>query len=202
MPDAGQGATSPREPGWLHRLLIRGPRRLLEILLHPLRRRIARRRLREAGPVRRVVFVCMGNICRSPFAARYLERELASDRGGGIRIESAGFIRPGRPSPPEAIRTAARFGVDLTGHTSRLVEETDPCAGRSLVFVMSTGQRERLQRAHPECAGSVLVLGDLDPGPIRRRTVMDPIERSEEVYSRVYGRIARCVEEVAAHAPS
>ena len=63
-------------------------------------------------------------------------------------------------------------------------------------MVLSQAQRKRFRselRAHVP----VLVLGDLDPHAISTREVLDPIERNEEYFSAVYGRIERCAGRLA-----
>ena len=76
-------------------------------LLHARRRREARTRLaaRRRGSV---LVICHGNICRSPFAAALLSRELAPY---GVPVASAGFIGAGRPAPPEALAAARAGGL-------------------------------------------------------------------------------------------
>src|SRR2546427_199033 len=73
-------------------------------VLHPLRRRRALALLRRHAPVRSVLVVCHGNMCRSPFAAGLLRPWLS---GRGVRVDSAGFLGPGGRSPPEAVADLA-----------------------------------------------------------------------------------------------
>lgn len=62
-----------------------------------------------------------------------------------------------------------------------------------VVLVMSPRQRRQLrEEAHGEYGGVCLVLGDLDPEPIDRRTIVDPFDAPEEVFEAVYERIDRC----------
>ena len=76
---------------------------------------------------RRVLFVCMGNICRSP-AAEGLLRRLVVERGleEAIEIDSAGTIAYHQGEPPDARMraAAARRGCRLEG-ASRPVEAED-----------------------------------------------------------------------------
>jgi low molecular weight protein-tyrosine phosphatase len=61
-----------------------------------------------------VVFVCTGNRFRSPLAAALLESAVPD---GALRASSRGTLRLGRVAAmPEAVRLAARFGVDLSSH--------------------------------------------------------------------------------------
>lgn len=73
-----------------------------------------------------VLFVCLGNICRSPMAEGAL-RELAQQQGFACHIDSAGTasFHLGSPPDPRAVATAARHGVDITGQAARQIERDD-----------------------------------------------------------------------------
>jgi protein-tyrosine-phosphatase len=67
----------------------------------------------------KVLFVCAGNICRSPFAEG-LARRLATERGLDVEFSSAGEIAlDGDRCPPDAVAVAKEFGVDLSSHRAR-----------------------------------------------------------------------------------
>jgi protein-tyrosine-phosphatase len=67
----------------------------------------------------RILFVCRGNTCRSPFAEG-LARRLAAERGLDVEFASAGEkARDGDPCPPDAVAVAAEYGVDLSAHRAR-----------------------------------------------------------------------------------
>lgn len=72
----------------------------------------------------KILFVCMGNICRSP-TAEAVFRKLAADSGlsGQLEIESAGThgFHVGRPPDARAIEQAGRRGYDLSMLRSREV---------------------------------------------------------------------------------
>ena len=75
-----------------------------------------------------VLFVCTGNICRSP-TAEGVFRHMARERGvlERLRIDSAGTIdyHVGEPPDPRAIEHAARRGYDLSMLSARQVAGTD-----------------------------------------------------------------------------
>jgi protein-tyrosine phosphatase len=77
---------------------------------------------------RRVLFVCMGNICRSP-TAEGVFRKLVAERAPDldIEIDSAGThgYHEGAPPDPRARRAAERRGVDLASLRARRVVATD-----------------------------------------------------------------------------
>ncbi|MHA1567503.1 MAG: low molecular weight protein-tyrosine-phosphatase [Alphaproteobacteria bacterium] len=76
----------------------------------------------------KILFVCTGNICRSPTAEVVL-RELArrADKGPPIHVESAGTheYHIGEPADGRAIATAQDHGFDLTEHRARSVSAQD-----------------------------------------------------------------------------
>ena len=67
-----------------------------------------------------VLFVCLGNICRSPMAEGAF-RAAAANAGLNIRTDSAGTAsyHIGNPPDPRAIETARQFGVDISGARGR-----------------------------------------------------------------------------------
>lgn len=73
-----------------------------------------------------VLFVCLGNICRSPLAEAAL-RKAAQEAGLEIEIDSAGTgnWHSGEEPDSRAIATAARHGVDITGYRARQVRVAD-----------------------------------------------------------------------------
>ncbi len=174
------------------RSLARDARRAPDRLLHARRREATLARLRRGPTPRRILFICHGNIFRSPFAERLAAAWLPPVLRGRIDISSAGFVGPGRPPPPEAIEAALLWGIDLAAHRSRrLTMEEASRAG--LVVVVEPRQRRSVRRLGCP-ARNVVVLGDLDPEPIVSREIIDPYGRPPVVLLESYRRIVRCVD--------
>lgn len=75
--------------------------------------------------MKKVLFVCTGNTCRSPMAA-VIFNSLAEERGLDWRAESAGVAAVGdRPASPNAIAAVAEIGLDLHTHTTRFLPMVD-----------------------------------------------------------------------------
>jgi len=69
---------------------------------------------------RRILILCYGNICRSPFVERYLQK-LFQNRL--IQVKSSGFYNiPARPSPTAFIHIAKEAGIDLSDHRSSVID--------------------------------------------------------------------------------
>lgn len=153
--------------------------------------------MRALGQVERVLFVCHGNIYRSPYAEAAFVSHLLPPMRERVVAVSAGFVGPGRPAPTESVELARRQGLDLTAHRSQLltpalVKESD------LVVVMSANQEEEICRRFSYPRRRVLVLGDLDPDPIETRDVADPWNQPVEVLVASAARVTRCTRELVA----
>ena len=172
--------------------LLRTLRYAPERLLHPWRHRLARGRMIEAGATETVLVMCYGNICRSPYAAAKLRRLLRERGDQAVRVDSAGFVGPHRESPPEAMDEASARGLDLRRHRSRVISaESAQRAG--LIVVMEPGQAREVHRRFGIPVERLLVLGDLDPEPIRTRVILDPVLKPRAVFAECYDRIDRCL---------
>lgn len=171
--------------------VLRTLRHAPDRLLHPRRHSAATQGIRACPAPAGVLFVCYGNVCRSPYAEHRFRRALEALGRRELRIGSAGFYGPDRPSPPELCELAAARGVDLRGHRSRLVTPA-LLHEHGLIVAMDPGQVVRLRRLD-RTGALILLLGDLDPEPIDTRAIPDPWGQSREVYSRVLDRLDRTV---------
>jgi protein-tyrosine-phosphatase len=71
--------------------------------------------------MKRVLFVCYGNTCRSPMAAAYANHSLPD-----VQAESAGTFAAGAPANPLAVALMReRFNIDLRHHVSRDLDGLD-----------------------------------------------------------------------------
>ncbi len=74
-----------------------------------------------------VLFVCLGNICRSPMAEGVLRVELAQRGIVGVRVDSAGTgnWHIGNPPDPRAVAAAAERGIDISSQRARQFTPSD-----------------------------------------------------------------------------
>lgn len=140
----------------------------------------------ELAAARHVLFVCKGNLCRSPFA----ERVASLHARPGVQVSSAGYWRQtGRSCPPQALVAARRHGVDLNGHRSRLVLEDD-VAWADVVLVFDGENRRALNELFPAHASKVRSVGDLVG---RGADVADPWGAGYDTFERTYELIAEAL---------
>lgn len=144
---------------------------VIEATLHP-RRRDWRSLVRDASSV---IFVCHGNIIRSPLAAAALARDTAS-REKPLRITSAGLAaRAGEPADPRAIDSAAALGLGLESHRARPLDATD-VAGAGVIFVMDHLNLGRMLGRFPAAVGKTFLLaGCRTDGRVVLTEIHDPV---------------------------
>jgi protein-tyrosine phosphatase len=156
---------------------------------------MARRLAKRVGTPQSLLFVCLGNICRSPYAARAIIRELPSSWSNLMRVDSAGFIGPNRTSPQYAAEVASEHGVDLSDHRSQLLN-TRMIDSTDLIVVMEPWQRRDVQRLSNRRGAPVLVLGDLRPTAGDHRSIVDPFDGKRELFERSYDDVDACLEQL------
>lgn len=135
-------------------------------------------RLAAAGGPGKIVFVCYGNICRSPLAAKLAEHRLS-----GVAIDSGGFHQHvGRSSPEKMLRIGKSFGIDLSGHRSERVTR-DLLQNADLVVAMDLENLECLRRDFPEVWDRTTLLGFFGNPPML--AIADPYLSDETLTTQI-----------------
>nr|WP_221236620.1 low molecular weight protein-tyrosine-phosphatase [Novosphingobium taihuense] len=135
------------------------------------------------------MFVCLGNICRSPLAEAALRRR-AVEAGVAMTIDSAGTgdWHVGRPPDPRAQETAMRHGLDISSYRARQVTEAD-FHKFGHVFALDQQNLKDLRRIEPSRhIAEVRLLMDLVPG--RKGTaVIDPYYGDEDDFEQAWADV-------------
>jgi protein-tyrosine-phosphatase len=87
------------------------------------------------------------------------------------------------------------MGLNLDPHRSRLVT-SEMTAWAELSVVMDSRQARILRSEFGGVPERIAILGDLDPVVPDRRTIPDPLDRSEAFFRQTYERIDRCLIEL------
>lgn len=143
------------------------------------------------APVRRVLIVCKGNICRSPLAESYMKMRL-TEQNRSVEVSSAGLeTSPGKAAHPLARLVAQRDGVSLNGHTTTPLKR-ELVAKADIVLVMEARHLEALARTYPEAAGKVVSLGRFNGNG--RTEIFDPFGGTLKDFEACYGTIRECCD--------
>lgn len=142
----------------------------------------------EWSAVRRLVFVCRGNICRSPYAC-------ARARALGVPSVSFGLDAvDGVLADPMASRNAGLRGVDLSAHRSAQFDSSR-IAGGDLVIVFEPRQFAEVRRRSAGRSPAISLLG-IFTRPVRPH-IQDPHGRSDRYFQQCFSVIDANVADIA-----
>ena len=141
----------------------------------------------DAGPIRSILYVCRGNIIRSPMAASLMRRCLADLGRNGVVVSSAGlYAGRGLPADPRARAVARSFGFSLDDHRARRL--TAGMVGQAdLIVALDSLIEAELRGRHPR-AGRKITRLLTQPGdrPARPIDIPDPYDGDEEDIRRCF----------------
>ena len=140
----------------------------------------------------RILFVCLGNICRSPTAEGVTRALIAdSELDGDVQVESAGTgsWHVGDPPDPRSVAAAAERGVDLEGEARQVGPED--FERFDLLVAMDRSNRDELLSLAPDedAREKVRLLRELGEGV--DEDVPDPYYGGEEGFAEVVEIIER-----------
>jgi protein-tyrosine phosphatase len=128
-----------------------------------------------------LLFVCLGNICRSPMAAGIARKMFPEE----VNVESAGIAPYGGSAAPEAIEVMKNgFDVDLRGHRSRGVTEFALDAF-DVIIAMDAHVYAHLKNNY-----------QVDSGKLIRWEIGDPFLRDLEAFRECARDIDGCMNEI------
>ena len=128
------------------------------------------------------LFICLGNICRSPFAEGLFEKLAAKEKLGALQTQSAGLIAlPGNPATHMAQQVAKEYAVDLTEHKAQPVSQ-DLVNWSDLIMVMEKSHQDSLFAQFPEAADKTRLIRHYARYGSKNRGITDPYGLDYEAY--------------------
>ena len=160
-------------------------------------------RTRQVGPPQsyRVLFVCMGNICRSPMAEGVFKHHVKqAGLDGSIATDSAGThdYHIGEPPDPRAQRAASRRGYDLSALRGRQVSRGDFGEFDYLLAMDETNLRTLERLCPSQHAHKLKLFMEFSTGPALRE-VPDPYYGGEQGFERVLDMVEQAAQELLDH---
>ena len=141
--------------------------------------------------VQSVLFVCHGNIIRSPFAAESLKALFKSSGQKNVAVISAGLsARCGRRADSRALAVSKEFGVSLDEHVAQPLTE-QLVADSDVIFVMDYFNKARLLTRYPDACHKAFLLGAYLP---RHAEIEDPYHGHMSDVRKCYQVVNVCLQ--------
>ncbi len=134
----------------------------------------------------RILFVCLGNICRSPLAEGIL-RHVSGDFRVDVDSAGTGGWHIGDPPDRRSIAVARSHGIDITGQRGRKIERRD-FEAFDLILAMDRSNLANLRALAPPAEGHKLHLF-LEYTLGAARDVPDPYYEGPEGFETVYNML-------------
>ena len=128
-----------------------------------------------------ILFVCTGNVCRSPMAEGILRH--ATQSRGDYRVLSAGLgAIEGQPPSPYAVQAVRELGIDISSQRSRALTP-DMVQQADYIFGMTHSHIDTVNLLYPQAAEKTFLLREFDETlDFFEKDISDPIGGSYEVY--------------------
>jgi protein-tyrosine phosphatase len=146
--------------------------------------------------MRSILYVCTGNVFRSPVAEQMTRRLLGDS---GVKVESAGILEyKGGPLSRKVVRLAKSYGVDLSLHKPRQVS-AEMVDAADLILVFDRKQVGELVKMFPKARGKTQTIktyavwsDDKDMEDLWGK----PVEAFERSLKDINGLCERCVRRI------
>jgi len=129
-----------------------------------------------------ILFICTGNVCRSPMAEALFRRALHGR--GEVRVFSAGLgAVDGQPPTPHSVTAMKEIGIDISNQRSRALT-ADLVRQADYIFGMTHGHVDTIALLYPPAAEKTFLLREFDETlePFEK-DIADPIGSPHEIYT-------------------
>ncbi|GMM68918.1 hypothetical protein MTsDn1_22130 [Alteromonas sp. MTD1] len=142
----------------------------------------------------KIIFVCYGNIMRSPLAAEF-SKIFVQNTELNFTVESFGFhLNENRTSPKICQSVAASLGIDLAAHRSRRLLQKH-ISDKDIIFIFDHHNQETLDKFYD--AENVFNLAEFIPlGMGKYRAIDDPYGHGEEAVHKCYSLIIEALKAI------
>ena len=145
--------------------------------------------------MKKILFVCSGNTCRSPLAEAIARNLLPARSGFEVDIASAGTSAlEGSPASGFSLEVASDHGLDLSNHRARVLDRA-LVRGADLIVTMGVRHRDTVGALDPDALEYTYLLTNFSDH--LHGEIPDPIGSGREMYERTYLAIRDCIESMA-----
>lgn len=142
------------------------------------------------------VFVCTGNICRSPMAEGLMRHRCAEADIHSVNITSMGIHGLDNvPATREARQVCEENGVDISTHRSRPIDGEE-IQDADMVFCMEPIHQKFLHAFFPWHRDKIVLLAAWPEKPNRKSSITDPMGKPIDFYRKIFDVISGHIDRV------
>ena len=144
-----------------------------------------------------ILFVCFGNIMRSPMAEAMFRQSTAGTHIAVNAVSAGLHAIPGGEAHPRALAASREIGLSLVEHRAQLLSP-EMVTQADIIFVMDFQNKAEMLALYPEAREKVLMLSAYADGGDRCREIPDPYFGDLEATRRCYALLQTCILNLAA----
>jgi protein-tyrosine-phosphatase/predicted ATP-grasp superfamily ATP-dependent carboligase len=143
------------------------------------------------------LFVCFGNLMRSPMAEVMLKRALTERGIDGVIVRSGGLhALPGREAHEWALAVSNELGMSLDRHRAQLVTP-EIISSSDVIFGMDFENLAELRILYPEANDKIFIMSKYARGRAHNREIRDPYFGNIETTRQCYALLGECISNLA-----
>ena len=150
----------------------------------------------ERAGMFRIVYVCTGNICRTPMAVALTYRKVLEENLEDIiEVDSVGvWAAEGAPASENTRKVCREQGLDCSHHRAKGVD-LYTLKSADIILCMADKHKRDLLAVFPHYKDKIFTLREFaNPNPPQRTSIDDPYGMKIEAYRKTFNEIAREVE--------
>lgn len=146
--------------------------------------------------MKRLIFICTGNICRSAMAKYYAQQKANHKSDNMYYITSAGISAiEGEGASANSKVAMDKYGIDMSSHRATPIDRSD-IKEADYIFVMTKIHKRIVGEMYPELKEKIFTLKEFAYEDYNNMDIDDPWGYNIEVFTEIAKEIVDCVDKI------